>query len=258
MSPSEGRSGERRETAADNAERGGLRPKYRRAFGCVTWLYMGILAFLAAATLFALPLRYTGSGAGFGQVLSLLSFFGLILFLPAMVLGFVLGARTYRVENGLGARAGALIGAIAGWGCFFSLCWAAVAYGLGGRDQLFRPTLFASLEGSRFAFYAFAPVMLLAAALVLYALFARGAFERRRRLVLISAGLALLAGLLVVAAGFDPLGVAGALISTAAGAVGGWVSGIGYARAGGDDMIPPGSTIRPRGPRRPRRKPEVG
>ncbi len=255
MSRSEGRrSGDGRRGPATGDE-GGLRPKYRRAFGCVTWVYMGILTFLAAATLFALPLRYVGDGAGFGQVLSLLSFFGLVLFLPAIVLGFVLGTRTYRVERGLGARAGAGIGAIAGWGCFFVLCWTVVAYGLGGRDQLFRPTLFAGLEGSP-AFYAFAPLMLGATTLVLYALFAKGAFERRRRLVLLAAGLALVAGLLVVAADFDPLGVAGALVSTAAGAAGGWVSGIGYARAGGDDMIPPGSTIRPRGPRRPRhRKP---
>lgn len=236
-------------------EQVGLRPQYRRAFGCVTWVYMGILAFLAAATLLALPLRYAGNGAGFGQVLSLLSFFGLVLFLPAIVLGFVLGARTYRVERGLATRAGALVGAIAGWGCFFVLCWVAVAYGLGGRDQLFRPTLFAGLEGS-LAFYAFAPLMFAAAAFVLFALFAKGAFERRRRLVLLAAGLALLAGLLVVAADFDSLGVAGALVSTVAGIVGGAVAGAGgYARAGGDEMIPPGSTIQPRGPRPSRRQP---
>ncbi len=172
-----------------------------------------------------------------------------------MALGFALGARTYRAERGPASRAGALVGAIAGWGCFFFLCWTVIAYGLGGRDQLFRPTLFAGLEGS-LAFYAFLPLMLAATALVLYALFARGAgFGRRRRLVLLAGGLALLAGLGVVVTDFDPLGVAGALVSTTAGAVGGWVSGVGYARAGGDEMIPPGSTIRPKGPRRPRRKP---
>ncbi len=54
--------------------RGSVRaqPQYRRAFGCVTWVYMAILAFLAAATLFALPLRYAGDGTGFGRILSLL------------------------------------------------------------------------------------------------------------------------------------------------------------------------------------------
>ena len=69
--------------------------------------------------------------------------------------------------------------------------------------------------------------------------------------------LAVLAGLGVVATDFDPLGVVGAMISTASGAIGGYVSGSGYARAGGDDMIPPGAEIRRREPRRrePRHKP---
>nr|MBA3616675.1 hypothetical protein [Rubrobacteraceae bacterium] len=47
----------------------------------------------------------------------------------------------------------------------------------------------------------------------------------------------------------DPLGVLGALISTLSGAIGGYVGGSGYARAGGDDMIPPGAEIRRREPR---------
>jgi hypothetical protein len=59
-----------------------------------------------------------------------------------------------------------------------------------------------------------------------------------------------LAGLGVVVKDFDPLGGLGALISTLSGAIGGYVSGAGYARAGGDDMIPPGSEIRRREPRR--------
>lgn len=218
---------------------------------------MGILTFLAAATLFALPLRYLGGGAGFGQVLSLLSFFGLALFLPAMVLGFVLGARTYRVENRLGRRAGALVGAIAGWGCYFALCWTVIVYGLGSRDQLFRPTPFAGLEGSPIL-YLFPPLMLAAAGLILYALYAKADFGRRRRFAFLAAGLALVAGALIVVADFDSLGVAGAVVSTLAGAVGGAVSGIGYARAGGDDMIPPGSTIRPREPRQPRTRRQAG
>ena len=239
--------------AASGDERQGIQPRYRRAFGCVTWTYMGILAFLAAATLFAFPLRYLGDGAGFGQVLSLLSFFGLVLILPAMILAFILGARTYRVEGVFGRRAGALVGAVIGWTCFFFLCWAAVAYGFGGRDQLFRPTLFGGLEDSLFL-YVFPLLVLAATALVVYALyFPRADYARRRQAVLLAAVLAGLAGLGVVAAGFDPLGVLGALVSTAAGAVGGWVSGAGYARAGGEDMIPPGATIRPREPRPPRR-----
>src|SRR5215218_9214587 len=43
-------------------ERTGLRPRYRRAFGCVTWVYMGMLVFLAANFLLVLPSRYLGSG----------------------------------------------------------------------------------------------------------------------------------------------------------------------------------------------------
>ena len=196
---------------------------------------MGILAFLAVATLLALPLRYVDDGAGFGQILSRLSFFGLVLILPAMILGAVLGARTYRVERRLGTRIGAGVGAIVGWTSFFALHWAAIAYGLEGRDQLFRPVLFAGLEDSVF-FYAFVPLALPATGLVLYALFSRGTdFGRRRRLSFYGAGLAALAGVLVLVASFDFLGLVG---------------GVGYARAGGDTMIPPGSTIRPREPRR--------
>jgi hypothetical protein len=211
---------------------------------------MGILAFLAAATLLALPLRYVDHGAGFGQILSRLSFFGLVLILPAMILGAVLGARTYRVERRLGTRIGAGVGAIVGWTSFFTLHWAAIAYGLEGRDQLFRPVLFAGLEDSVF-FYAFVPLALLATGLVMYALFSRGTdFGRRRRLSFYGAGLAALAGVLVLVASFDILGLVGALVSTASSAAGGWVAGLGYARAGGDTMIPPGSTIRPREPRR--------
>jgi len=215
---------------------------------------MGILAFLAAATLFAWPLRYVGDGAGFGQILSRLSFFGLALLLPAMLLAAVLGARTYRVENRLGRRAGTLVGAIVGWTSFFALSWLAVAFGLEGRDELFRPVLFAGL-GESVSFYLFVPLALVATGLVVYALYSRKAdFDLRRRLTFVGAGLVALAGLLVLLTGFDLLGIAGVLVSTLAGAAGGWVSGLGYARAGGDAMIPPGSTIRPREPRPKSRK----
>ncbi len=240
----------RREPASEGGREDGIQPRYRRAFGCVTWVYMGILAFLAAATLLALPIRYVGDGAGFGQVLSRLSFYGLVLILPAMVLAFFLGARTYRVERGFGMGVGAGLGALIGWACFFVLSWAAIAYGLEGRDQLFRPVLFAGLEGS-LVIYVFPLLLLAATALVLYALYATTVdYARRRNAVFLSGALALVAGLLVLATDPDALGLAGALVSTLSGAVGGWVSGFGYARAGGNEMIPPGSTIRPSQPRR--------
>ena len=73
-----------------------------------------------------------------------------------------------------------------------------------------------------------------------------------RYAVLVSAALALVAGGLVLAVDPDALGLVGALVSTLSGAVGGWVSGYGYARAGANEMIPPGSTIRPSPPRRRR------
>lgn len=210
-------SGRRREHPTQDQEQGGLQPRYRRAFGCVTWVYMGVLAFLAAATLFALPLRYIGEGAAFGQILSLLSFFGLVLILPAMALAAALGARTYRVERRLATRAGAGVGAIVGWTSFFVLVWIVVALNLEMRDQLFRPVLFAGLENSA-AYYALPPLALLATGLVLYGLFSGRITFERRRLLLLGGALAALAGLVVIATDPDPLGVFGVLVSTAAGA----------------------------------------
>jgi hypothetical protein len=49
----------------------------------------------------------------------------------------------------------------------------------------------------------------------------------------------------VFAADFELLAVVGALVSMAAAALAGWVAGVGYSRAGGDDMIPPGAVRRP-------------
>ena len=139
----------------------------------------------------------------------LLAFFGLFLILPAMALAFVLGFRTYRVEGYLGRRVGIGIGAIVGWTCFFALCWLSVAYGLGEQDQLFRPTLFAGLSNS-LLLYVFPLPALVATVLVFYALYAtRADFGRRRTLTLVAAGLVALAGLGIVVADPDPLGIVG-------------------------------------------------
>ncbi len=231
-------------------ERSGLRPRYRRAFGCLTWLYMGILVFLAANFLLVLPSRYLGSGALFGYLPPRLAFMGTLLILPGMALAAVLGARTYRTTRRRGTRVGAGVGALIGWSGFFGLEWLAIALGLNHRDQAFQTVVFPDLRGT-LAFYAFVPLTLAATVLVIYALYSRRMdFERRRRLVLIGAALALLAGLAVVATDFDPLGDLGALISMVSAAVAGYVSGSGYARAGGDEMIPPGAQIRRREPRR--------
>jgi hypothetical protein len=193
---------------------------------------MAILTFLAVAFLLLLPFRYVGSGDVY-KLLAGLSFFGLVLILPGTALAAGLGARTYRSQRRRGTRVGMGIGALVGWTSFFALAWLTEVvpestgpYGL--------------------AYYAFVPLALVAAGLVLYALFSNSAdFARRRGLVLIGAALAIVAGLAVLASDFEPLAFIGALVSTAAAALAGWIAGVGYSRAGGDDMIPPGAVRRP-------------
>jgi hypothetical protein len=214
---------------------------------------MGMLVFLLANFLLVLPSRYLVSGALFGYLPPRLAFLGTLLILPGMALAAVLGARTFRTPRRRGTRVGAAVGALIGCSGFFGLEWLAIALGLDKRDQAFRTVLFPDLGGT-LAFYAFVPLTLAATVLVIVALYSKNAdFERRRNLAVVGAALAVLAGLGIVATDFDPLGVLGALISTVSAAVGGYVSGSGYARAGGDEMIPPGAEIRPR--REPRRKP---
>ena len=209
-----------------------------------------MLVFLAANFLLVLPSRYLGSGELYGFVPPRLAFLGTVLILPGMVFAALLGARTFRTPRKRGTRVGAGVGALIGYSGFFGLEWLAIALGLDQRDQAFRTVVFPALGGS-FAYYAFVPVTLFAAGLVIFALYSKGAsFERRRTLVLAGSALAVLAGLGVVATDPGPLGVGAAVISTLSGAIGGYVSGSGYARAGGDDMIPPGSQIRRREPRR--------
>jgi len=214
---------------------------------------MGMLVFLLANFLLVLPSRYLGSGALFGYLPPRLAFLGMALILPGMALAALLGARTFRTPSKRGIRVGAGVGALIGFSGFFALEWLAVAFGLDERDQAFRIVLFPDLGGT-LAFYAFVPLTLVATGLVIYALYSKKAdFDRRLRLAVIGAVLAALAGLGVVATDFDPLGVLGALVSTLAAAIGGYVSGSGYARAGGNDMIPPGADIQARRPRSERR-----
>ncbi len=214
---------------------------------------MGMLVFLAVNFLLVLPSRYLGSGTLFGYLPPRLAFLGTLLILPGMALAAVLGSRTFRTPRRRGTSVGAGVGALIGYSGFFGLEWLAIAFGLEKRDQAFRTVLFPDLGGTP-AFYAFVPLTLAATGLVIFALYTRNAdFDRRRTLALVGAALAGLAGLGVVATDFDPLGVLGALVSTVSGAIGGYVSGSGYARTGGDEMIPPGAEIQLRAPRR--RKP---
>jgi hypothetical protein len=215
---------------------------------------MGMLVFLLANFLLVLPSRYLGSGALFGYLPPRLSFLGIAVILPGMALAAVLGARTFRTPRKRGTRVGAGVGALIGFSGFFALEWLAVAFGLDERDQAFRIVLFPDLGGT-LAFYAFVPLTLVATGLVFYALYSKNAdFDRRLRLAIVGAVLAALAGLGIMVTDFDLLGALGALVSTLAAAVGGYVSGAGYARAGGNDMIPPGADIQPRRPRGERRR----
>lgn len=231
-------------------ERGGLRPTTRRAFGCVTWVYMGMLTFLAANFFLSLPFRWVGEGEVYNYVPPTLAYLGTVVLVPGMVFAAVLGARTYRAPRQASGRVGAGVGALIGWSGLFSIVWFSAALGFGERDQAFRNEVFSGVGGV--PFYLFPPLTVAAALLVIYALYSKKADEaRRRRLGLIGAALAVVAGLGLLFSDPDPVGIAAAGLSTVSGALAGWVGGAGgYARAGGDDMIPPGATIRPREPRR--------
>src|SRR5919199_5119788 len=165
----------RREHPAEDQNQGAVRPESRRAFGCVTWVNMSMLVFLAAAFLLPLPFRYVGNGEIFSEVQLRLALLGLILIVPGMALGAVLGARTYRVERRLGMRAGAGTGAVAGLTSY--LIFSALVEGM--------PLLVVPL--------------VLSAGLLLYALFAAGwDLKRRRWLVFSAAGISALSGVVVL------------------------------------------------------------
>ena len=214
-----------RPNGSSGGERRGIQPRYRRAFGCLTWIYMATLAFLAVASFGLMPLWFAFGWDVF-SALEGVAFFATLLILPAMVLGAALGLRTYRSQRRGAARNGAAIGAIVGWTGSASLIWL---------EQV-------ASGGAGLPHYLAVPLVLAAVALVLYALFAGEArMQRRRRAVLLAALLVGAPGLVLLAAGFDPISLVVTFVSTLAGAAGGWTAGVGYARAGGDDMIPPGA-----------------
>lgn len=219
--------------------RQGIQPRYRRAFGCVTWIYMATLAFLAVASLLLMPVWFLGGWNVF-SILEGYAFFATILFLPAMISGALLGVRTYRSENRVATRNGAAIGTIIGWLGYAFIVWLEV-----------------NREGGSALLYAFFPPAAISSTLILYALFS-GDRERGRKSVLAAGVLAAVAGLLVLAFSGEALVIIGAIVSAIAGAAAGWTGGIGYARAGGDDMIPPGATIKRREPRQPRERRRMG
>ena len=207
----------------------GIQPRYRRAFGCVTWVYMATLAFLAVASFGLMPVWFV-SGWNVFSVLEGVAFYATLLILPAMVLAAVLGARTYRSERREATRGGAAVGAIVGWTGSVFLLWLENVEPGGDVAPLY---------------WLVVPLVLAAAALILYALFAHAArMQRRQRAVLLAAALVGAPGLVLLVADFDPVRLIVAVVSTLAGAAGGWTAGIGHARAGGDEMIPPGAVKR--------------
>ncbi|MBA2442439.1 MAG: hypothetical protein H0V53_08560 [Rubrobacter sp.] len=225
-------------TPAGTREGGGIQPRYRRAFGCVTWVNMGMLVFLAAAYLVPLPFRFFGDGTIPTAIPFRLTLFGLVAFLPGVLMGAYLGVRTYRIEHHRGTQIGAGIGAVLGWTSFFVVDWLGTFF-LEGWASFFGLERFGALT-----FLMVGLPVLAATGLVLYGLYSRAPFERRKQLTLAGSGVAVLLGLGVLATNFDLLGAVAALMSAVCGAMGGWVGGSGYARAGGDDMIPPGAVIR--------------
>lgn len=213
-----------------SGERQGIQPRYRRAFGCVTWIYMATLAFLAVASFGLMPVWFI-AGWNVFSLLEGIAFYATLLFLPAILLAALVGARTYRVPRRQATRAGAVVGAVVGWTGFIFLAWLenVAARGL----------------SAGFVYWLAVPAVLAAGAIVLYAIFpSKIDMERRCRLVAIGATVVGVTGLVLLVVDFSLLQVLVALVSLCAGAGGGWTAGVGYARAGGEEMIPPGAVKR--------------
>lgn len=221
--PPERRSGE-----------GGVAPRYRRGFGCFMWVNMGMLVFLAAAFLLPQPLRFFTEDSIPLEILTRLTFYGLVSFLPGMVLGSLLGARTYRAPRRVSARAGAGVGAVFSWSGFFTLDY------LGDLASPNWQNLFSYGWLGGILSYLSGLLLLVANVLVLYALFSTGASDARRLWAGVVGGAVVgVMGIVVLAAGYSPVGLAGAVVALLSGALGGWVGGAGYSRAGGEEMLPP-------------------
>ena len=201
----------------------GIQPRYRRAFGCVTWIYMGTLAFLAVASLGMMPIWFV-AGWGLFSVLEGITFYAILIFLPILILGAVVGARTYRSERRQATRNGAAVGTVVGLAGFAFPIW-----------------LENIIAGDNALYWLAAPPVAVAGLLLTYAVFPGNPdFHRRRQLVLISALLTGATGLVLLAFNFSWLQVFVAVVATLAGTAGGWTAGIGHARAGGEEMLPPG------------------
>ena len=195
---------------------------------------MGTMAFLAAAYILPLPLRFFGSEIP-TAIPFRLTLFGIFAFVPGLILGTIVGLRTYRAQRRVATRAGTAIGAAMGWTSFFLVDLT------GGWIIAGWAAFFEVGSGLLSTFSIFSAA---ATALVLYALFAKADYSRRYAFGVTGCALSLFAGAFVLLGDFDGAGLVCALISAGSGAIGGWVAGIGYARAGGNEMIPPGAVLR--------------
>lgn len=236
-------------SGADAEDERSIAPRSRRAFGCVTWVNMAMLIFLASAYVLPLPFRFFEGALEIvpTAIPFRLTLFGLVTFLPGLALGAVLGLRTYRAERWRATRTGVGIGAVLGWTSFF------VVDRVGGYVI---PAWERFFEVGDALLYPIGIFALAATVLVLAALFSKSDYSKRKLSGFAGSGVALLAGLVILIAGFDAAGLVAALLSTGSGAAGGWVAGIGYARAGGNEMIPPGAVLRqePQTPERSRKR----
>lgn len=212
------------QNGASETEHQGIRPCYRRAFGCVTWIYMATLAFLAVASFGMMPIWFFAGWELF-SVLEGVVFYAILIFLPCLVLAAIVGARTYRAARKQATRNGAAVGAVVGWMGFAFPLWL----------ENVAPQTTA-------LYWLAAPPVAASGLLLVYAVFPNElSLKQRQSLVGLAAILAGVTGLVLLAANFSLLQVFVALIATLAGVAGGWTAGIGYARAGGKEMLPPDS-----------------
>ncbi|MGB3635573.1 MAG: hypothetical protein WA982_16135 [Rubrobacteraceae bacterium] len=206
---------------SSEAEQQGIRPRYRRAFGCVTWIYMATLAFLAVASLGMMPIWFI-AGWDLFSILEGIVVYAILMFLPCLILAAVVGARTYRIDRQQATRNGTAVGAVFGLTGFIFPIW------------------LENIASGTTLYWLVVPPFVLAGILLVYAVFP-GALDRRQRqrLVLVSAVLTGIMAVVLLILNFSLLQVFVAVIAVLAGAAAGWTAGIGYARAGGEEMLPP-------------------
>ena len=210
-----------RQNGSSDAEQQGIRPQYRRAFGCVTWIYMATLAFLAVASLGMMPIWFV-AGWDLFSILEGIVFYAILIFLPCLMLAAIVGARTYRIERQRATRNGTAVGTVVGLVGFVFPIW------------------LENLASGASLYWLAAPPVVISGLLLVYAVFpGKLDQQQRQRLVLISAVLTGTTGIILLILNFSLLQLFVAVVATLAGAAAGWTAGIGYARAGGEEMLPP-------------------